>query len=276
MEINEEKIDKVIRNSYKNVEIPSYIFEEAYEKIRNEKKSRANYKFFFSFSAVFIIVIAIYLVGIINKSKIDNESAVPPMQGEKEEIQSELPVASDKINTIGDLYQPIQNYISPNNLTLVEQTAEFVGVVKVNKIIEYTNYIKRLDKYNQTPFIKSNVSIQKIFKGEIIDNFDMFSYGGVISVSDYEKSLTDGKTLQEKYSNMSEEEKENTFVSIYDTFTLNTIEPIVGKDYLVFIKFSNNLEGYQVLDTLIYEYDLENDMVKNPTNNTWEKYEFGK
>ena len=57
---------------------------------------------------------------------------------------------------------------------------------------------------------------------------------------------------------------------------MSTIEPEVGKYYLVFMNYNNDLECYQVLDDLIYEYDITNNTTKNTDTNEWEYYEFEK
>ena len=278
MENKESRLDELIKNSYDKIEVPSYIFEEAYNNLGDNKEKHTIFKYVASLVAIVTIIAIVYLFNIkdTNVDNNDNNDNNITIIGKENVVEAELPVATDVINTFGETYQPIQSYISPVGLTMVEQDATFVGIVKINKIIGYTNFIKKLNKYNPTPFIISNVSVEKVFKGDLTGNIEIMSYGGVITVSDYEKSLIEGKMLEEKYSNMTNEEKESTYVTIYDTFTLNTIEPNIGKYYLVFMKYSDNLESYQVLDTLIYEYDIYEDKVKNPITNEWEKYEFGK
>ena len=275
MENKESRLDELIKNSYDKIEVPSYIFEEAYNNLGDNKEKHTIFKYVVSLAAIVTIIAIVYLFNI-KDTNVDNNDNNITIIGNENVVEAELPVATDVINTFGETYQPIQSYISPVGLTMVEQDATFVGVVKINKIIGYTNFIKKLNKYNPTPFIISNVSVEKVYKGDLNGNVEIMSYGGVITVSDYEKSLIEGKMLEEKYSNMTKEEKESTYVTIYDTFTLNTIEPNIGKYYLVFMKYSDNLESYQVLDTLIYEYDIYEDKVKNPITNEWEKYEFGK
>ena len=65
-----------------------------------------------------------------------------------------------------------------------------------------------------------------------------------------------------------------TYIRILNTFTLNTLEPDEGKYYLVFMNYSDNLENYHVMDTLIYEYDITTNCIRNTDTNKWEPYEY--
>jgi len=164
---------------------------------------------------------------------------------------------------------------SPIGMSLIEEDSQFVGVVKIKEIKGYTNYIKKTNSYFPAPFIISEVTIEKVFKGNLSGELEIMSYGGVITVSDYIKSKLPGQSIDSKYKNLTDEEKENTYIRVMNAFTLPTIEPEVGKYYLVFMNYNNDLECYQVLDDLIYEYDIENDKTKNTNTNEWEHYEFG-
>ena len=118
--------------------------------------------------------------------------------------------------------------------------------------------------------------VVEVFKGNLSGELEIMSYGGVISVNDYIRSKLPGESIDAKYINLTEEEKEKTFVKIINSFTMSTIEPEVGKYYLVFMNYNNDLECYQVLDDLIYEYDITNNTTKNTDTNEWEYYEFEK
>ena len=170
----------------------------------------------------------------------------------------------------------LNHLTSPVGVNLIEEESQFVGVVKIEKINGYTNYIKKTNSYFPAPFIISEVTVEKVFKGNLSGELEIMSYGGVISVNDYIRSKLPGESIDAKYINLTEEEKEKTFVKIINSFTMSTIEPEVGKYYLVFMNYNNDLECYQVLDDLIYEYDITNNTTKNTDTNEWEYYEFEK
>ena len=48
----------------------------------------------------------------------------------------------------------------------------------------------------------------------------------------------------------------------------------MGKSYLVYMSLNKNFDKYQVLDNLIYEYDLENNKIKNAETGEWIDYYF--
>lgn len=275
MELNDKDIDKIIKNSIQNIKVPKEIFSEAYESLEGKKNNTNLFRYFIGIAAV-IIIIFLVVANIPGTNTINNEFTVPEINGENKEIESELPVASDIIDTLVDSYQPTLGHItSPKGLSLIEEDSQFVGVVKVEKILGYTNYIKGQNLYSRTPFIISKVSIEKVYKGNLSGEIEIMSYGGVISVSDYEKALIEGQSLDARYKNLTSVEKENTYIRVLNSTTMKTIEPEVGKYYLVFMNYSENLESYQVLDDLIYEYNIIENKTKNTNTNEWENYEFG-
>ena len=274
MEINEKEIDKIIRKSYEDIKIPNNIFDEAYQNLEDKKSNINIIKYLYGIAAIIMIIFIVVTITVIPKEEENSSSTI--IDGKNEEVDAELPIASGVINELGDSYQPMLNHLtSPMGMSLIEEETEFVGVVKVEKIMGYTNYINKTDTYFPSPFIISKVNVEKVFKGELNGELEIMSYGGVISVSDYLESLQPGQSIDSKYQNLTDEEKENTFIKVINSFTLSTIEPEVGKYYLVFMNYNDDLEHYQVLDDLIYEYDIQNDKTKNTNTNEWEDYEFG-
>lgn len=278
MNLNEKEVDKIIKESYEDIEVPIDIFNEAYENLEEKRDNTIIVKYLSGIAAIITVIFIIVTVSILPREKNNNDSnSIPIIDGENKEVESNLPVASDIIYTMGETYQPMINHLtSPMGMSLIEEESQFVGIVKIEKIIGYTNYIKKTDTYFSTPFIISKVKVEKVFKGDLNGETEIMSYGGVISVSDYIKSKQPGQSIDAKYQSLTEEEKENTFVKIQNAFTLATIEPEIDKYYLVFMNYNDDLECYQVLDDLIYEYDINNDKTKNTDTNEWEIYEFGK
>lgn len=275
MELNEKEIDKIIKKSCEDVEVPKEIFQEVYENLEEKKNSVPIIKYLSGVAAIIIVILIVITINAFQKDK--ENSNIPTIDSKNESIESELPVASSIINEIGDSYQQVFDHLtSPVGMNLIEEESQFVGVVKIEKIDGYTNYIKKTNSYFPAPFIISKVTVEKVFKGNLSGELEIMSYGGVISVNDYIKSKLPGQSIDAKYSNLTEEEKEKTFVKVINSFTMSTIEPEVGKYYLVFMNYNNDLESYQVLDDLIYEYDITNNATKNTDTNEWEHYEFGK
>ena len=275
MENNEKNIDKIIQDSYNNIRIPQDMFEDIYANIeQSSKQSKLKY---ISLAAAVLVIVLIVILALFNtKQNVNEEESDIIINGNNEETLAELPIASETINTLGDSYQQLMSpFITPIGNTLIETHTPYIAIVKVNKIIGYTNYIKKLNKYSPTPFIISDVSVEKVFKGDLQANFIMMSYGGVITISDYEKACEEYQEVRNThYDNLTQEEKDNTYIRILDTFTLNTLEPEIGKYYLVFMNYSDSLENYYVMDSLIYEYDINTHSIKNTDTNKWEHYEY--
>lgn len=274
MELNEKEIDKIIIQSYKDVEIPKDIFEEVYENLEEKRENITIIKYISGVAAIIVILLLLITISMFPKES--KNSNIPVIDSKNEDIQAELPVASGTINELGDSYQQMFNHLtSPIGMSLIEEESQFVGVVKIEEIKGYTNYIKKTNSYFPAPFVISKVTVKKVFKGNLSGDLEIMSYGGVISVSDYIKSKLPGESIDSKYQKLTEEERNNTFIRVMNAFTLPTIEPEIGKYYLVFMNYNNDLECYQVLDDLIYEYDIENNKTKNTDTNEWDKYEFG-
>lgn len=276
MKLNDKEIDELIKKSYQDIKIPDEIFNEAYKNLKNDVNKINLLKYICGVAAIITTILIIVITSIIPRVRQNKDSDIPIVDGKNEEIESQLPVATDIINTIGDSYQQVHGHLtSPIGMSLIEEESQFVGVVKIKKILGYTNYIKKTDSYFPSPFIISKVTVEKVFKGELSGELEMMSYGGVISVSDYKKSKLPGQSIDSRYEKLTEEEQKNTYIRVLNSFTMSTIEPDVGKYYLVFMNYNNDLESYQVLDDLIYEYDVVNDKTKNTDTNEWDDYEFG-
>ena len=270
MELNEKEIDKIIIQSYKDVEIPKDIFEEVYENLEEKRENITIIKYISGVAAIIVILLLLITISMFPKES--KNSNIPVIDSKNEDIQAELPVASGTINELGDSYQQMFNHLtSPIGMSLIEEESQFVGVVKIEEIKGYTNYIKKTNSYFPAPFVISKVTVKKVFKGNLSGDLEIMSYGGVISVSDYIKSKLPGESIDSKYQKLTEEERNNTFIRVMNAFTLPTIEPEIGKYYLVFMNYNNDLECYQVLDDLIYEYDIENNKTKNTDTNEWDK-----
>ncbi|MDO4283652.1 MAG: hypothetical protein Q4D02_08470 [Clostridia bacterium] len=269
-------IDKIIRNSYENVKIPDNLFENAYSNLEYKKP----HTWYFKYAAVFVLIIGITitLIIILNKQN-KNENIQTPNVAVEKPIQNEekkLPVASSIINLIGDEYVQNRNlFISPVGLNLVEEETQNIVVVKLEKILYYTNYIEKRNVYTITPFTASKVSVVKSYKGNLTGELEIMSYGGVITLSDYEKACEPEQIKKQGLDKKTQEEKDTTYIEVLNSLTAPLPKLVEGKYYLVFMNYNDNFEKYQVLDTLLYEYDIETDKIRNTDTNEWEDYTFG-
>lgn len=47
-----------------------------------------------------------------------------------------------------------------------------------------------------------------------------------------------------------------------------------GKYYLVYLKYNNKFEKYQVLDQFMYEYDIDSDAIRNIDTDELESFSY--
>lgn len=278
-------IDEFIKYSYKNTNIPNEIFNVAYSNLNN-KNSNKIYKYL-KYVACFSLIIIILITSIIflmKPSNIDNQLAnnenIENNDNTTNNITNDnyasdinLPVASYTLNL-----NPTNNignkFISPMELEIIHQDSDCIAVVKLNKKLYYTNYSEKSNLYSTVPLTVSNISVEKLFKGSLADNSEIMSIGGVLTISDYEKSCQPEQIKKHGFDKMFQEEKDNTYIEIINTITLKMPKLEEGKYYLVYLKYNINFEKYQVLDQFIYEYNINTQKIKNLDTGNWEQFSY--
>lgn len=267
-------IDEIIRNLLKTVNVPKKIFSEAYLKLKENKQSNGinviKYVACFSIICCILIYIVIFINknnnSLNNENNANNENETP-----KYASQKELPIASYSINLNGtDNIAP--RFMSPMGLDIIKEESDCIAVVKLNKVLYYTNYASKVNLYSQIALTVSNVSIVKNFKGNLSDNLEIMSVGGILSISNFEKACFPEQIQKHGFDKMSQEEKENTYIETINLTTISLPKLDEEKYYLVYLKYSDNFEKYQVLDQFLYEYDINNDTIKNIDTSEWIKF----
>ncbi len=256
-------------------------FKESYNKIININNKKGNALKYI----VCLVIVILAVTGIIiyfsnfNKNEENNTNIVEDnneITEQKEDIYasaSNLPVASYSIS-LSDQSDIAPKFISPIGLDIVKEDSDCIAVVKLNKILYYTNYSEKVNQYTQVPLTASDVTIEKVFKGNLADSFEMLSIGGIISIKDYEKACQPEQIKKHGFDKMDEKEKETTYIEIKSTMTIGLPKLENDKYYLVYLKYNNNFDKYQVIDKFIYEYDINNDTIKNTDTNEWIKFEY--
>ena len=155
----------------------------------------------------------------------------------------------------GSYYFTMQN-TKKNEKYVNEVEISQIYIVKINKIQE--SYV-----ISQTPFTKLNVNILKCIKGKDTENINIILNEGKISIFDLEKTDLN-KFIDDRYKNLSEEYKKNTFVRVISENNFKKIaEPVEGKVYIVslnsnnypFLRFDLNKNLYEK-ENIWYELDL--------------------
>ena len=276
--MRENNVDEYIKNIYNESEIPKYIFEEIFLKLDNKRRNNNILKYVAAFSLLIVAIGTSIYIFLSSR----NEELIANIDNEDKNVEidlpkyaDELPTASMKVGLIGSSNSSMYKFISPIGLSMVNDETPYIAVVTLNKTLYYTNYCEKKDSYLHTPMTVADVTLNKIFKGEITEKrFEMMYYGGIISLEDYVKSCFKEEIIKGGYDKMTDEYKNSTYVEVIDNFTMNMPPIENGKSYLVFMSFNKNFDKYQVLDNLIYEYDLENNKIKNVETGEWIDYYF--
>ena len=273
-------IDDFIKKVCEDTKIPDNIIDENkfYSKIKNKHK-KSNY---LKFAACISILIILAIIKIIfstdllkNKNQFENKENSNEIQMRQNEYKSnvELPVASYTLN-LSNISDISSKFISPTDLDILKEDSDCIAVVKLNKILYYTNYCKKLDFYTTIALTVSDIQVEKIFKGTLNNETEIMSIGGIISLSDFEKGCQPEQILKHGLDKLSQEEKDNTYIKVQDSISYKMPDLENEKYYLVYLKYNNKFEKYQVLDQFMYEYDIDNDAIRNIDTGEWESFSY--
>lgn len=270
-------IDEFIKYAYQNTTIPNDIFNDIYSNLNI--KSNYNISTYIKYVACFTIIIGIFIGSIIfftNSFNTNNQLANNNSTQVKQNnyaSEPELPVASYTLN-LSSSSNISNKFIHPMELDIIKKDSDCIAIVKLNKILYYTNYSKKVNLYSTTVLTVSDITVQKLLKGSLNTNSQIMSVGGIISISDFEKGCQPEQIKKHGFDKMSIEEKENTYIEIKDSISSKL--PILqqGKYYLVYLKYNNKFEKYQVLDQFMYEYNINDSTIKNLDTNEWEYFNY--
>lgn len=282
--INNE-IDAIIKNVINKEKIPNNIYQEAFNNLDNINSKKSRYKHkrnIIKFVAVFSMIICISVLGVTlilkgNKPVVENDIA-NQNNGDVENRQDstnsyteeiKLPVASQSLYIDLSESEATRKFKSPIGMDMLVDYSQYIAVVSLDKILYYTNYQPATDTYIDSPFTVSKVTTKKQFKGNLPEQFEMISWGGVLPLSDYEKGAYKEQILKMGLNEMSEQYKKETYIDFISLMTIYMPKLEEGKDYLVYIRYNSAFEKNQVLDSFIYEYDIGNDKILNHETNEW-------
>lgn len=200
-----------------------------------------------------VVIIGVFII--FNNIQVDNNSEIAKnneITNNIDNIQNvSLPVATEKVQLNSDFVSYEQ--INP----------KYILAIKVNKIKGYTNYCKKLNKYMSMPITIFEAEVLKCYKGNLEGNIDIWSMGGIITISDLEKSLTEQQREKRSYSKLTKEEKENTFVEVVTSLNLDIDKPEENKVYFVCLAEDNDM--YDMLSVCgiygIKEFNIQNETI---------------
>ena len=164
------------------------------------------------------------------------------------------------------------------DINVLAEDTELIVLAEVEKINGVTNYCEKIDEYTMV-FTLGELKINQVIKGDknISKNIPFKTSGGLISLFEYEKGLEEAQKNKEGsiYTTYTKEEKKNTFLDVQYG---NSIELEEGKEYLLFLNYSDNYEMYSVtgLGYGARELDRTTMKIKNNDTNTFENNDLKK
>lgn len=216
-----DNIDNVIRKKYKQVEVSQIDL----DKLKIEK----NYKGYKVATLILMLVITIIGLKItINQSNSNTNKYDALPQNAVAKNDTELPVATETITVGSDM------------TSIAFLDVDYVAIIKVNKILGYTNYSSIQNRY-LWPITKLEVTVEKNLKGDLEGTIQINRSGGVISIANWEKTLDEEQIERYGYNELSKEEKENTYIDVIMGPSYGKAEQ--GKKYLVFLREDKETYG---------------------------------
>ena len=246
-----DNIDKIIKKKYLEVEVPKVELDKL-----QVRKSYTGYKVAIIVLALVMVTIGVKTINNNNTNDVNTDSNLP--QNIVAENDIELPVATETIE-----WGP---GIASINADLLIKELDYVAIIKVNKILGYTNYSEIQKRYT-IPITKFEATVEKSLKGNISGTVEINKYGGIISMADWEKTFTEEKKEQMGYNNIPIEEKENTYINICNSITMSWAEVKENGTYLVLLKEDTEVYGGLMVIGYLKEYDETTQSVKS--GQTW-------
>lgn len=261
-----KNLDEVLREKCRKVDI-NYDF-------KLEEKSKLNYSFIFKFVAIFSILVVLSACFYVINTKSEL------LEANKYNTYDKSANYEDKNEKI-DNTQLSQNNISKNITETIEfgnemnslafkMEPELIVAVKIDKLVQTTNYINKTDEYSSVPISIFSSTPIKVFKGSKLSSLTFYNWGGVISLAEYEKSLLPVQIEKRGLKSKTQEEKESIYIEFVSSLTLGVPKIEVGKTYLLLLKYDKEyFDMYNTIIKGVYEYDETNDKIKDILAGEW-------
>ena len=164
-----------------------------------------------------------------NQDKNENIIAIPEKIEESQIIMNEVSDASYIID------------ISDNDV--IASKAQYIIIGTVTSIDGVTNYNPETKHYVMTRTV-GNVKVQKVLKGDLNkETIPFIRLGGIIPLSEYEKTLPEAHKEKTGLTKMSQEEKEKQYVL---EMMGGDIEIEKNKTYLMYMTYREDYGRYAI------------------------------
>ncbi|MBQ8043136.1 MAG: hypothetical protein IJ272_03170 [Clostridia bacterium] len=244
-----DNMDKMLSKKYLDIQTPGINLDNL-----NKRKNYTVYKV-----AIVLLVAIMVTIGIriINENKYEQDVNNELTQDVVAENNVELPEAIGTIQV-----RPKADWSS-----FASMDVDYVVILKVNKILGYTNYSKLQEEYT-LPITKLQITVKESLKGKISGTMEINKPGGVVSMADWEKTLTEEQKEKQGYNDMTQEEKEKTFMYVFSSVELDIAKPEEGKTYVALLREDNVVYDELSIIAFMAEYDEDTNKIK--VNSKWE------
>lgn len=160
---------------------------------------------------------------------------------------------------------------------VLAEHSDLIVIGKVNNLDAATNFNPKTKKYSKarTPGSLEVLQVLKSDGNTRLDTIDFLDVGGLLSYSDYEKSLLPAQKAKRDYlmqQNGLSTARNNIFVK---QSVENQLEIEEGKTYIMYLTYDENFEKYTVVNQPygVKEYNVSTGKVLNHVTNTIENIE---
>lgn len=145
-------------------------------------------------------------------------------------------------NIVLNLKSSLDYALDVTDKNVRKNNADYVIIGKIKSIDGATNYNEKQKIYTSI-FTYGKIEVETVLKGDISDiEIPFIRLGGDIKFSEYEKGLTTSqKEKMELVNTLSQEEKENSYVSYSPEGDIKIEE---GKTYLMYMNYNTDYEKY--------------------------------
>lgn len=255
------KVDDVLKQKLNEIEEKRYINID----ILNEKRSNKSLKLVASITIIFL-ALAFGIIYITNKKSLLNKESIISKNVTYDDLTDNN--VKDHENTANNTLNTIE--MSNTSFGSIGST-QYILVVKIDNILSYNNFSKKINN-NAYPITNLRATVLKDIKGNYgKDTVDFYTFGGNVRLSDYEQSLLPAEKEKLEIDKKSNEEKENTIISVIPNSAMGMPLPEINNTYIVSLTYDNTF--YDSLGVVIGEtynfklYDLNTNKYKNNFGN---------
>jgi len=153
--------------------------------------------------------------------------------------------------------------IDMNNKETIAEQAELIIIGTVSSIEGVTNYNPVTENYVMTGTL-GKISVNKVIKGSVDENeISFIRLGGIIPVSEYEKSLFPEQVEKRGFNKLTQVEKENKYV---EERMDSDIKIEKDKTYLMYLSYAENYSRYSIQFLQYGLREIQTEVLNTETN----------